>query len=128
MCTISTNHLNLDPLLDGCPAQRTLCQVSVTDAAATEVATGEEDDVTLRTRKDRIMQNMLRIFTFLSIQTTHSADWKVSIGGAEGAPSSLGSAGAVGVSSSISVGGALGSVESPFSIPLNLAFILSPIA
>ena len=62
------------------------------------------------------------------MQTTHSADWKAYIGGAEGAPPSLGSAGAVGASSSISVGGALGSAESPFSIPLNLAFILSPIA
>merc|ERR1712106_425777 len=56
------------------------------------------------------------------MQTTHSADWKVSIGGAEAAPSSLGSVGAVGASSSISVGGALGSADSPFSMLLSLAF------
>ena len=71
---------------------------------------------------------MRRISTFLSMQTTHSADWNVSIGGAEGTPSALGSVGAVGARSSISVGGALGDPIEPFSMPLNLAFILSPIA
>ena len=58
---------------------------------------------------------MRRISTFLSMQTTHSADWNVSIGGAEGTPSALGSVGAVGARSSISVGGALGDPIEPFA-------------
>ena len=36
---------NLDPLCNGCSTQRVVGQVSVTEAAATEVATGEEDDI-----------------------------------------------------------------------------------
>merc|ERR1719483_1003661 len=75
-----------------------------------------------RLQLQRWPQGRKMISHFLSIQTTHSADWNVSIGGAEGAPSSLGSAGAVGASSSISVGGALGSADSPLSMLLSLAF------
>ena len=39
-----------DPLCNGCSAQRAVGQVSVTDAAATEVATGEEDDIALNNK------------------------------------------------------------------------------
>ena len=44
----------LDPLCNGCSAQRAVGQVSVTKAAATEVATGEEDDITLKISLDKV--------------------------------------------------------------------------
>ena len=46
------------------------------------------------------------IFTFRSIQTQHSVDWKVSIGGADGADEAVEAAG--GADGIFSCGGALG--------------------
>ena len=81
------------------------------------MAAGEEDDITLRERDDdnKKLEIGNELVTFLSKQTTHSADWNVSIGGALGTSSS---AGALGRLSSISPGGALASPDIPFVVPL----------
>ena len=66
-------------------------------------------------RKNKIFHNILVLFsikkpfTLRSIQTQHSVDWKVSIGGADGADDDVESNGAGGgADGTFSWGGALG--------------------
>ena len=63
--------------------------------------------------------NNMRILTLRSIQTQHSVDWKVSIGGAEGADEDVESNGAGGgADGTFSCGGALGCAPAtPFVWP-----------